>query len=78
MAIEQLLGAALMLLFLADLFLTVLYARAGTGLIAPRWTRLVWAILHGIARLSGGRRGTVLSLAGLFIVVRSSAFGRSA
>jgi hypothetical protein len=32
---EQVIGTALMRLFLADIFLTVLYARAGTGLLAP-------------------------------------------
>jgi len=32
MTFEQIAGAALTLLFLADIFLSVLYARAGTGL----------------------------------------------
>ena len=44
-------GAALILLFLADIFLTVLYARAGTGLRAPHWNRGMWALLHAIAGL---------------------------
>ncbi len=35
--LEQVAGLALMLLFLTDIFLTVLYARAGTGLLAPCW-----------------------------------------
>ena len=35
LTLEQIIGAALTLLFLADIFLTVLYARAGTGLLAP-------------------------------------------
>ncbi len=39
MTLEQAVGAALTLLFLADIFLTVLYARAGTGLLAPYWNR---------------------------------------
>jgi hypothetical protein len=69
MLIEQILGAALMLLFLADIFLTVLYARAGSGLLAPRWNRGIWALLHGVAKLLGRRRGTLLSLAGPLIVV---------
>lgn len=69
MLIEQILGAALMLLFLADIFLTVLYARAGSGLMAPRWNRGIWALLHGVAKLLGRRRGTLLSLAGPLIVV---------
>ncbi|MET3723876.1 ion channel [Sphingomonas trueperi] len=69
MLIEQILGAALTLLFLADIFLTVLYARAGTGLLAPRWNRMVWAVLRGLARRAGRRRGTILSMAGPLIVV---------
>jgi len=69
MTLEQLIGAALMLLLLTDIFLTVLYARAGTGLLAPYWTRAIWAVLHSLAKLLGRRRGTVLSLAGPLIVV---------
>lgn len=69
MTLEQAGGAALMVLFLADIFLTVLYARAGTGLLAPRWNRLVWAALHGISGLFGRRRGQVLTFAGPLIVV---------
>lgn len=69
MTLEQLGGAALTLLFLADIFLTVLYARAGTGLLAPYWTRAIWKALRGVATLFGKRRGTVLSLTGPLIVV---------
>src|SRR3954469_99873 len=74
MLVEQIGGAALMLLFLADIFLTVLYARAGTGLLAPRWNRLVWRLLKGISGLFGGRRGSVLSFAGPLIVILLIAF----
>lgn len=69
MTLEQGIGAALILLFLADIFLTVLYARAGTGLLAPRWNRAVWAVFRAVARLWGKRGGTVLSIGGPFIVV---------
>jgi hypothetical protein len=69
MIVEQVGGAALMALFLADIFLTVLYARAGTGLLAPRWNRLVWAALSGVSKLFGERRGAVLSCAGPLIVI---------
>jgi len=74
MTLEQIAGAALMLLFLADIFLTVLYARAGTGLLAPLWNRLIWATVSGIARLSGRHRATILSFAGPLIVVALIAF----
>lgn len=66
---EQSVGAALMLLFLADIFLTVLYARAGMGLLAPHWNRAVWASMRATARLSGSRRRALLSFAGPVIVV---------
>jgi hypothetical protein len=69
MTVEQVIGAALMLLFLADIFLTILYARAGTGLLAPSWNRAIWRSLRLAANLSGRHRGAVLSLAGPLMVV---------
>jgi ion channel len=69
MTLEQILGAGLMLLFLADIFLTVLYARAGTGLLAPHWNRAIWAAVRGVAGLLGRRRGVVLSFGGPLIIV---------
>jgi hypothetical protein len=74
MTFEQIGGAGLMLLFLADIFLTVLYARAGTGLLAPRWNRLVWAVLRSVGGLLGRRRGAGLSFGGPLIVVALLAF----
>jgi hypothetical protein len=74
MTFEQIGGAALMVLFLADIFLTVLYARAGTGLLAPHWNRLIWAIVKGVARMAGRHRPVVLSFAGPMIVVALIAF----
>jgi hypothetical protein len=69
MTLQQIGGAAVMLLFLADIFLTVLYARAGTGLLAPRWNRLVWAFFKALSAPFGRRRGSVLSFAGPLIVI---------
>ena len=69
MTVEQMIGAALMLLFLTDIFLTILYARAGTGLLAPTWNRAIWGSLRAAANLFGRNRGAVLSLAGPLIVV---------
>lgn len=74
MTLQQIAGAGLMLLFLADIFLTVLYARAGTGLLAPHWNRLVWRVVKAISGLFGRRRGTVLSFAGPLIVILLIAF----
>jgi hypothetical protein len=69
MTVEQIAGAALMVLFPTDIFLTVLYARAGTGLLAPRWNRPVWASIGSVAGLFGSRRSIALSFAGPLIVV---------
>lgn len=64
MGLEQLLGVEVMVLFLADIFFTVLYARAGTGLLAPRWNRLIWAVISGAARLSRRHRSTIFAFGG--------------
>jgi len=45
MNLEQLVGAAVVLIFLADIFLTVLYARAGTSLIARYVNRAAWQLI---------------------------------
>src|SRR4051794_18295429 len=55
-----------MALVLADVFLTVLYARAGTGIISDRLARAVWLALRSVAR---GRSGHLLAFCGPFIVV---------
>ena len=69
MTLEQVVGTTLILLFLSDIFLTVLYARAGTGLLASYWNRATWASLRAAAKLFGKRQRVVLSLAGPLIVV---------
>ena len=69
MTLEQIVGAALMLLLLGDIFLTVLYARAGTGWLAPYWSRVVWAGLRAAAGSLGPGRGRFLSFGGPLIVV---------
>ena len=67
---EQALGACLVLVVLLDVFLTVLYARIGTGIISDRLARLTWRLLLGLAKLSGPRNSaTVLSFCGPVILV---------
>ena len=39
--LEQILGIALLLFILADVFLAVLYARIGAGLLSTHLTRLI-------------------------------------
>jgi hypothetical protein len=65
--IEPVAGTLLMALVVADVFLTVLYARAGTGIISDRLARLVWLLLRRVA--SDGNNSRVLTLCGPFIVV---------
>ena len=76
--LERVSGALVMGLVLLDVFLTVLYARIGTGLIAERAARLTWLTFRRAAEAAGARRGTVLSFCGpaiLLLYVLLWAFG---
>jgi hypothetical protein len=66
-ALEQAFGAFLMLTVLLDVFLTVLYARAGTGIISDKLARLTLIAFRSIP--SGRYRPTVLSFCGPAILV---------
>ena len=59
--LEPLAGWIVLAVTLLDVFLTVLYARAGTGLLAPRLARGVWFVLRA---LSGRRRTGILNFGG--------------
>ena len=59
--LEPLAGGIVLAITLLDVFLTVLYARAGTGLLAPRLARGVWRVFRG---LSGGRHAGILTYCG--------------
>jgi hypothetical protein len=67
--LEQLLGGLLVLLVLLDVFLTVLYARVGKGIISAGLSRAVWWIFHRLADVFARWRRTVLSLCGPAILV---------
>lgn len=67
--IESSAGALLILLFLADVFLTVLYARVGTGIFSVILARSLWRIFRGVSRPFGHRRGSLLSFCGPVILV---------
>jgi hypothetical protein len=68
-AAGQVLGAALMVLALVDVFMTVLYARARGGIIAHTVSIAVWRGFRGVARLSGRHAADVLSLCGPAVLV---------
>jgi hypothetical protein len=65
----QVLGAALMVLALVDVFMTVLYARARGGMIAHTVSIAVWRGFRGLARLTGRHEASVLSLCGPAVLV---------
>lgn len=67
--LEQVIGVLLMLIILIDVFLTVLYARTGTELVAGRVARATWRIFRGLAGLAGRRDAAVLSFCGPTILV---------
>ena len=54
--IERILGVPLMLVVLADVFLTVLYARMGTGILGERLGRALWLAFRGASKLAPPRR----------------------
>jgi hypothetical protein len=57
-------GAIMVLIAGVDVFLTVLYARSGTGLLSPQANRLIWYLFRHTAARCGHRRHTVLSFCG--------------
>jgi hypothetical protein len=67
--LEQVAGLCLLTLLLVDIFVTVLYARAGSGLIAPHVVRLLWRLVRRISTISARRREHVLSFGGPVLVV---------
>lgn len=67
--LEPAAGIALIFVALLDLFLTVLYARAGAGFISDQVARTTWALVYGLSKAFSRRRAIVLSLSGSMIVV---------
>jgi hypothetical protein len=59
--LEPIAGGTVLLLTLLDVFFTVLYARAGTGLLAPRLAAGVW---HLFRMLAGRSRHHLLNFCG--------------
>src|SRR3954452_9844787 len=67
--VEQSAGLVLVLFILIDVFLTVLYARIGTGIISDHVAKWTWAVFRQTSKLAGVHRGTVLSFCGPIILV---------
>ncbi|MFC6791855.1 two pore domain potassium channel family protein [Methylobacterium komagatae] len=67
--LERASGVLVMGVVLLDVFLTVLYARIGTGLIADRAAHLTWRVFRRAADAAGTHRGAVLSFCGPVILL---------
>lgn len=67
--IEPIVGVALMLVVLADVFLAVLYARMGTALFSERLCRVLWLAFRAASKVASPRRDRVLAFAGPIIVL---------
>lgn len=67
--IERASGVLVMGIVLLDVFLTVLYARIGTGLIADRAAHLTWMAFRRAAEMAVTQRGKVLSFCGPVILL---------
>ena len=67
--LERASGVLVMGVVLLDVFLTVLYARIGTGLIVERAAHLIWKAFRRAAEAAGTRSGTVLSFCGPVILL---------
>jgi hypothetical protein len=67
--VEQLAGLCVLMVILLDIFLTVLYARAGTGLIAPHVERALWQVIRHISTVSRRSRERILSVGGPLLVI---------
>ena len=67
--VEQIAGAVVTVVVLLDIFLTVLYARAGTALFSPVVSRTIWLVFRLVSRPFGRHRGSVLSFCGPVILI---------
>ncbi len=67
--LQQISGILIVLLILLDVFLTVLYARMGSGLISPWIARTIWRVFRVIARSSPHYCARIASFCGPVVIV---------
>ncbi|KAA6460387.1 two pore domain potassium channel family protein [Acidobacteria bacterium AB60] len=67
--LQQISGILIVLLILLDVFLTVLYARMGSGLLSPRLARTVWCVFRLLARSIPRNSDRIASFCGPVILV---------
>jgi len=66
--LEQTLGFLVLALVLLDVFVSVLYARLGTGILAPRMSRMIWQVFLRSSRRMGKHGRVVMSFCGPVIL----------
>ncbi|MEZ4599612.1 MAG: ion channel [Syntrophotaleaceae bacterium] len=62
-------GTLMILVSIVDIFLTVLYARKGSGLLSPLMTRWFWRAVKILSQPLGSSRGTALTFVGPALVI---------
>lgn len=67
--LEQVFGALLIALVLLDVFLTVLYARAGIGIISNLIAGTTWRLFRAVSKPFGRYRAVVISFCGPAVLV---------
>jgi hypothetical protein len=67
--LELVAGAAIVLLVIVDVFLTVLYARIGAGILSPQIARATWWLFSRLARWFRSKHDKILSFCGPSILV---------
>jgi hypothetical protein len=67
--LQQISGILIVLLILLDVFLTVLYARMGSGLISPQLARTIWRVFRVVARSFPRHCDRIASFCGPVILV---------
>ena len=67
--IEQIAGAVVTVVVLLDVFLTVLYARAGIAVFSGAVSNAIWVVFRFLSRPLSRRRGTALSFCGPVVLL---------
>jgi hypothetical protein len=67
--LEQTIGVLLLLLILLDIFLTVLYARIGSGIVSDQVAHLLWRLFLFLSKPFRQTRANILSFCGPVIVI---------
>jgi hypothetical protein len=57
----QIFGAVILVMAVVDVFLTVLYARIGTGIMAPKLSRGMWRLFKWVGGMFPGKCDAILS-----------------